>query len=52
MDSVLQSPDLYPHISINENWYSQYKDLKNKIDTQVAEWEQLHDEKETLSGSG
>jgi ATP-binding cassette, subfamily F, member 3 len=52
MDSLLQSPDLHPHISIDEKWYSQYKDLKNRIDKHVAEWEQLHDEKETLSGSG
>lgn len=48
MDHILQSPDLHPDIIIDDQWYGTYKDLKAKIDEQVASWEALHEQKDAL----
>ena len=40
MDAVMSSPTDYPHISIDNAWYSSYGEKKEKLQDLMNQWEE------------
>ena len=40
MDEIMSSPDKYPDVNLDNEWYNRYGEKKNKLQNLMEQWEE------------